>query len=108
MQHLRGLVAGRERALKDDGHAGCLQGGSLKNKGRDAGVGQGGIEQPQREDPQGERGILFSEHRLADVSSGGSWTEPCPACYCEQLPEGRPRMTKASRLMLEGKGVKRG
>ena len=31
-----------------------------------AGVGQGGIKQPQREGSQGERGILFSEHMLAE------------------------------------------
>lgn len=65
-----------------------------------AGVGQGGIKQPQREGSQGERGILFSEHMLADFSSWGSRTEPCPACYCQQLPEAGLGQLRALLIFL--------
>ena len=52
-----------------------------------AGMGQGGKEQPQREGSQGERGILFSEHRLAGLSSGvhgQSLVQPVTVSSCQR------------------------
>lgn len=87
MQHLRGLVAGRERALKDDGHAGCLQGGSLKNKGRDAGVGQGGIEQPQGKTLRGKEAFCFQStgwQTSHQGAHGQSLAQPVTVSSCQR------------------------
>lgn len=87
-----------------------------------AGVGQGGIEQPQREGSQGERGIVFraqagrllirglTDRALSSLLlSAAARGRPGTAEGSSDLPrKGSPRMTEASRLMLEGSGVKRG
>lgn len=113
-------MAGRGRALKDDGHAGCLQGGPLqgpcwsgprRNKAATKGRLSGGKRHSVFRAHAGRLLIMgLTDRTLSSLLlSAAARGRPGTAEGSSDLPrKGSPRMTEASRLMLEGIGVKRG